>query len=148
MSPAFRIDVAAVAAPRPAQACSSPMAPPPAAIPRTGATDVSTATSIVILSSSQPSQVEVTAGTGPVPTDGVTPIGAGIDGVTGQLTQFWRVRIGSFLPPSTEIVVSIAGPAGGARMNLSSFRTAASYDKTPAHPRRSATSRSSASATS
>jgi hypothetical protein len=119
---------------RSARACS-PAAPAQATgIPRASSTEVSTATSLVILSGSQPSQVALLAGTTAVPVDGVTAIGSGIDGVSGQPTQFWRVRVlDQFLPASAQLELSAVGPTG-TRSTLTTFTTAAAYDKNPGTP--------------
>jgi len=110
------------------------MPPAPTAIPRTGATDVPTSTSLIILSYGQPSQVTLMAGGIAVPIDGVAAFGAGIDGTTGQFTGFWRVRtLDAMLPPSAELVLSVAGP-NNTRSTVTTLTTAAGYDKAQGTP--------------
>src|SRR5262249_19491267 len=87
----------------PAAARGPGLPDPPTALPRAGSSEVSPATSIIVLSTLQPSQLTLVAGGTDVPLDGVTLLGRGIDGTTGQGTQFWRVRIigpGTLLPAS------------------------------------------------
>jgi hypothetical protein len=116
-------------APPPAAACTPNQAPTPTAIPRAGSPAVSPATSLVVLSGLQPSQLTLTAGATNVPLDGVTLIGDGIDGTTGRRTQFWRVRVAdALLPTASELVLSGIGQ-NGARIALTTFTTAAAYDK-------------------
>jgi MYXO-CTERM domain-containing protein len=117
-----------------ARACSAALPSAPTAIPRTGATDVPTSTSLIILSSGQPSQVTLTAGGIAVPIDGVASFGGGIDGTTGQFTAFWRVRtVDAMLPPSAELVLSVAGP-NNTRSTVTTLTTAAGYDKAQGTP--------------
>jgi hypothetical protein len=112
-----------------ANACTPPMPPAVTAIPRTGATEVPTSTSLIILSSGQPSLVTLTANGVGVPVDGVTPLGGGVDGATGKFTTFWRVRVlDQMLPPSADLVLSLAGP-DNTRSTVTTLRTAAGYDK-------------------
>jgi len=121
---------------RPVRACSAanPEATPPTAIPRDGSTEVPTATSFVILSLAQPTDVALEAGGVAVPLDAPTSIGVGQDDTTNQAISFWQVKPSSgFLPPSAELVLSIANPKGG-RTVLSTVHTAAGYDKQPATP--------------
>jgi hypothetical protein len=104
------------------------------AIPRSGSSDVSPATSLVILSPTQPSQLTLVAGATEVPLDGVTMLGAGIDGTTGLRTQFWRVRLlDPLLPASAELVLTGFGASAIqpslTRVMLTTFVTAAGYDK-------------------
>jgi hypothetical protein len=117
-----------------AAACSPGLPSPPTALPRSGSSEVSPATSLVVLSSIQPSQLTLTAGGTNVLLDGVTLLGSGIDGTTGQGTQFWRVRvIGplTLLPASSELVLSGIGQ-DGKPTTLTTFTTAAAYDKNDA----------------
>ncbi|HLK89077.1 MAG TPA: hypothetical protein VKZ18_04230 [Polyangia bacterium] len=131
------------AAPR-ARACSPELPPAATAIPRAGATGVSTATSIVVVSPREPFGVEVTADGQPVPVSGWGALGAGVDG-SGGATSFWRLwlgGVGALLAGNTDYVVTLPGGAGAGgdagAPTLTTFSTAAGYDKaagTPANVR-------------
>jgi hypothetical protein len=117
---------------RPARACS-PGNPnttvKPVALPGQGATDVPTATSLVIIAPGQPSDVTLEAGGVAVPLGPVTAIGGGQDAATGSPVGFWQVKTASqFLPASAELALSMADGKGG-RVALTTFHTAAGYDK-------------------
>src|SRR5947208_315588 len=75
---------------RSARACSPNSPPPPSAIPRTGATGVSTETSIVVVLPREPFGVSVTANGQPVPVSGWLALGSGVDSVGGA-TGFWQL---------------------------------------------------------
>src|SRR5450432_1345580 len=113
-----------------ARACSPGQPTAPTALPRTGATGVSTATSIVVLSPNEPFGLSLLAGGQEVPLAGWTALGSGADEALGA-TNFWELRIGaagSMLVGSTEYVLSLpGGDAGGTA--LTDFTTAAGYDK-------------------
>jgi MYXO-CTERM domain-containing protein len=129
----------AALASRPARACSAPDggAPQPAtALPRSGATDVSTATSFVIMSGSVASPVDVALQSGgvDVPLGPVVPLGVGEADVPGQAATFWQVKArGDFLPASADLVLSASDGLGG-RAALTSVHTAAGYDKQAGTP--------------
>jgi MYXO-CTERM domain-containing protein len=117
-------------APR-ARACSPEPAPAATAIPRVGTTGVSTATSIVVVSPHEPFGVGVLANGQAVPVSGWSALGAGIDG-TGGPTSFWQLRLGGtdgLLAASTDYVVTSPGGADGGTATLTTFSTAAGYDK-------------------
>ena len=118
---------------RQARACSPGQAPAATAIPRAGATAVSTATSIVIVSQREPFGVNVLANGQVATVSGWWAIGSGIDG-SGGPTNFWQLFLGSpdgLLAPSTDYVVTWpAGTADGGDATLTTFSTAAGYDKT------------------
>jgi MYXO-CTERM domain-containing protein len=127
------VSLALVAA-RDARACSgSIFHVPPTATPRPGATGVSTATSLFVLSAADPSPLTLTAGGVSIPLSAPEPLALGADGVGNGITSFWRVRrlTEDFLPPSAELVLSQGGGDGGPPTTLTTFTTAAGYDKTP-----------------
>ncbi len=94
---------------------------------------VSPATSIVVVSPREPFGVTVLANGQPVPVSGWFAMGSGLD-VTGGATSFWRLQLGGpngLLAPSTDYAVTgMPGADGGAAI-LTTFSTAAAYDKTP-----------------
>ena len=122
---------------RHARACSPDQAPAATAIPRAGATAVSTATSIVIVSQREPFGVNVLANGQVATVSRWSAIGSGIDG-SGGPTNFWQLFLGSpdgMLAPSTDYVVTWpAGTADGGDATLTTFSTAAGYDKTAGTP--------------
>lgn len=124
-------------APRAAHACSVPERPDALAIPRTGTQGVSTATSIVVLSSSEPRDLVLTADGAPVETDGAVRVGAGDDGKYRSV-DFWRVRLpgDGMLQPSTtyELSAEVWADGGTGRSVLTSFTTGPRYDKEPGTP--------------
>jgi MYXO-CTERM domain-containing protein len=114
-----------------ARACTPPLPPAATAIPRVGTTGVSTATSIVVVSPSEPFGVGVLANGQAVPVSGWSALGAGID-VTGGPTSFWQLRLAGangLLAASTDYVVTSPGGADGGAATLTTFSTAAGYDK-------------------
>jgi hypothetical protein len=133
---ALGLALAAAAMSRPARACSpgNPTAVAPTALPRTGSTEVPTATSFVILSGAPPVDVTLMAGGVAVPLGPLTPLGPGEGDLEGQTTSFWRVKpSATFLPPSADLVLSAADGNGG-RVVLTSVHTAAGYDKQAGTP--------------
>jgi hypothetical protein len=121
---------------RPVRACSGGGPTVPfTTLPRTGATDVPTASSFVIASAAAPADLVLEAGGVPVPMGAPTPLGLGREAKTGGLVMFWRVEAASgFLPASADLVLSAAGPQGGPRVVLASVKTAAGYDKQQGTP--------------
>jgi hypothetical protein len=117
---------------RPAGACSAPnpaAGPSPMALPRDGATEVPTATSFVIVSTSPPADVELESGGAAVPLSPAVGIGGGQDDATSFPVTFWQVKTADgFLPPSADVTLSIADGKGG-RVALTTVHTAAGYDK-------------------
>jgi hypothetical protein len=119
----------------PARACS--LAPPssPTAIPRTGTTNVSTATSLVVLSPSEPFGLSLLVNGQPRTLFGWTALGRGVDDLLGA-TSFWQLQIdasSSMLDAGAEYTLSLsAGDAGVG--DLTDFTTAAGYDKNPGTP--------------
>jgi hypothetical protein len=116
---------------RTAQACS---APNPqfvgiTVIPRDGATEVSTATSFVVASPTQPTgiglEVPLSAS---IAVSAPTAIGSGEDETTHAPVVYWLVRpVANFLPASSEIKLSMDDGKGGTW--VSTIHTAAGYDK-------------------
>ncbi len=121
--------MALVADARGARACSPPQAAAPTAIPRNGTTGVSTATSIIVVSPTEPFGVSVLAGGQASAVSGWSALGSGIDGTSGP-TTFWELSLG-MLSPSTDYVVTAPPGADGGSTVLTRFSTAAGYDKTP-----------------
>jgi hypothetical protein len=121
---------------RAARACSppDPTAVTPTAIPRTGATDVSTASSFVIVSGTPPKEIALAAGGVDVPLTTPVLLSSGFEPTTGLPVGFWQVKAAKdFLPASSTLVLSAAG-AAGARVTLTTIQTAAGYDKAPGTP--------------
>ena len=90
----------------PAEACGPSMPRAPTALPRTGAANVSTATSFTVLSAQQPAGLTLTAGGQIVPLSAASALGGGVDS-PGAATQFWQVRAAtadSLLLPGVEHV--------------------------------------------
>ncbi|MES1165631.1 MAG: hypothetical protein ABUR63_07740 [Verrucomicrobiota bacterium] len=115
----------------PARACSAGQAATPTALPRTGAADVSTATSIVVLSPAEPFGLILLVDGQPVPVMGWTALGGGLDDGGGP-TSFWRLRLGagSMLNGSARYALSLPGAGADAGVaQLTEFTTAAGYDK-------------------
>jgi hypothetical protein len=119
----------------PARACSPGQPPSPTAIPRTGTANVSTATSIVVLSPSEPFGLSLLVNGQPRTVFGWTALGRGVDDVLGA-TSFWQLQIdasSSMLDAAAEYTLSL--PAGDAGVgDLTDFTTAAGYDKNPGTP--------------
>jgi hypothetical protein len=114
---------------REARACSPGTAPASTALPSTGATGVSTATSIVVVSRTEPFGVSVLANGQAVPVAGWTALGSGV-GPVGAPTSFWQLRLSdSMLASSADYTVMLPGSAGGDATTLTTFSTAAGYDK-------------------
>ena len=114
----------------PARACSPPQAAPPTALPKTGATDVSTATSIVVVSPTEPFGLSLLVNGQSVAVSRWTALGSGVAEGPGT-TSFWQLEIGAapdLLEGTAEYVVSLPGGDGGATV-LTDFTTAAGYDK-------------------
>jgi hypothetical protein len=112
-----------------ANACSGPAPRAPTGVPRNGASNVSTATSIVVLSQAQPTGLTLEAAGQPVPLAAPVNLGAGADGLVGPVS-FWQIRAATadgMLPPSAEQVLT-AQYQGGA-VEVTRFTTAAGYDK-------------------
>jgi hypothetical protein len=129
--------LALMAEARDARACSPPASPAPTAIPRAGASAVSTATSIVVVSPREPFGVGVLANGQPVAVSGWQALGSGLDGLGGP-SSFWQLFLGSpdaMLAASANYVVTLpaAGADGGAA-TLTTFSTAAGYDKAAGTP--------------
>lgn len=117
---------ALLGAPARARACGPGQPSAPTALPRTGATGVSTATSIIVLSPNEPFGLSLVAGGQEVPLAGWTALGSGADEVLGA-TSFWELRMGMLLG-TTQYVLSLPGGDAGATP-LTDFTTAAGYDK-------------------
>ncbi len=114
----------------PARACSPPQPAPPTALPRVGATGVSTATSIVVLSPNEPFGLSLLVNGQSVAVSRWTALGSGVDEAKGP-TSFWQLEMGAangLLDGTAEYVLSLPGGDGGATV-LTDFTTAAGYDK-------------------
>lgn len=127
---ALVLGVPGLLAPSRAAACSvGPLMP--VGVPQPGATGVSTATSIIVLSQGQPDGLILQAGGLDVPLTAPTNLGRGDNGngFTGGLS-FWRVRAATgdgMLTPSAEHVLT--GTYEGTRIEITRFTTANGYDK-------------------
>jgi MYXO-CTERM domain-containing protein len=115
-----------------AHACSPVPSPAATAIPRAGATAVSTATSIVVVLPREPFGVSVLANGQEVAVSSWAALDSGIDG-TGGPTNFWQLALAgsdALLAPSADYVVTLpTGGADGGAATLTTFSTAAGYDK-------------------
>jgi hypothetical protein len=112
-----------------ARACGGPAPRAPVGVPRSGASGVSTATSIIVLSQGQPAGLVLQAAGQSVPLAAPVNLGSGADGLVGGLS-FWQVRAATsdgMLPPGAEQVLT-AQFQGGA-VEVTRFTTAAGYDK-------------------
>ena len=118
---------------RAARACSGGQPPPATAIPRTGASGVSTATSIVVVLPREPFGVGVVANGQAVPVSGWRALGGGIDGGRGP-TQFWQLNVGMLAAGAEYAVTLPSGGEDGGSTTLTTFSTAAGYDKTAGTP--------------
>ncbi len=116
-------------APR-ARACSPAQPPVATAIPRAGAAGVSTATSIVVVSPREPFGVTVLANGQAAPVSGWQAIGAGID-KSGGPTSFWQLSVGLLAASADYVVTLPTGGTDGGAATLTTFSTAAGYDKAP-----------------
>jgi MYXO-CTERM domain-containing protein len=104
-------------------------------LPRTGATDVPTASSFIIASGAAPTDLVLKAGDVDVPLKAPTSLGPGREAKSNGHVTFWKVEtVSGFLPASADLVLSAAGPQGGPRVVLTSVKTAAGYDKQPGTP--------------
>jgi len=113
-----------------ARACSPAQAAPLTALPKIGATGVSTATSIVVLSPTEPFGLSLLVNGQNVAVPRWTALGSGVDQGEGP-TSFWQLWIGAtpgLLDGTAEYVLSLPGNDGGATV-LTDFTTAAGYDK-------------------
>lgn len=118
---------------RAARACSAGQASAPAAIPRAGASGVSTATSIVVAWAAEPFGVGVVANGQAVPVAGWIALGSGVDGSAGP-TRFWQLDTGMLTANATYVVTLPNGAQDGGSSTLTTFSTAAGYDKTAGTP--------------
>ena len=119
--------LAIVAAPSLVEACGAPQPLPPIGLPRSGATGVSTATSIVVFGRGAPTGFSLMAGGQAVPLDPPVELGAGADASSGRVT-FWRLQpTDGFLVASSEHVLTATSQSGP--VQVTSFTTAAGYDK-------------------
>ncbi len=111
-----------------ARACSPPEPLPPTAIPRAGAVGVSPATSIVVVVPREPFGVSVLANGQAAPVSGWQAIGAGID-KSGGPTSFWQLSVGLLVASADYVVMLPTGGTDGGAATLTTFSTAAGYDK-------------------
>jgi hypothetical protein len=98
----------------------------PTAIPRSGATNVSTATSLTVILAGQPSGLSLTAGGQNVPLSFPVSLGRGPGGAT--VWQMHAATADSMLAGGTEHVLT-QQTAPGVTVELTRFTTAAGYDK-------------------
>ena len=111
-----------------AQACGQPAPLSPIALPRSGATGVSTATSLIVLSRAEPAGLTLQAGGQSVALAAPVNLGTGADGSVGPAT-FWQVRpLDGMLAGSAEHVLTATFQ--GSPVEVTRFTTAAGYDKT------------------
>lgn len=119
---------------RSAEACSPLLAATHMLNPRTGATNVSTATSLMLFSGQAPAGLTLLANGQNVPLSIPAPLGFGIDGgpsLAVPRATYWRVLAAtsdSMLIPSAEHVLTQT-QGDGSIVELTRFTTAAGYDK-------------------
>ncbi len=113
---------------RPSLACSGGAVAATTALPGGGAVDVSPMSSIFVVtgSASPPSGLSLTAGGQAVPLPTIELIGSGQ--FAGRWASFWRLSDAQLLT-STNYVLSASDAATSSQ--LTTFTTAASYDKKP-----------------
>jgi hypothetical protein len=119
--------LAGLGAPSLVDACG-PLPPlAPVGLPRSGATGVSTATSIFVFGRGTPTNFSLMAGGQAVPLDPPVELGGGGDATSGRVT-FWRLQpTGGFLVASSEHVLTATSQSGP--VSVTTFTTAAGYDK-------------------
>jgi hypothetical protein len=103
----------------------------PIAFPRAGASNVSTATSIVVYSATMPNDVTLVAGAKTFAVSRLEPLGSGIVGSEGP-AQFWSVPLVDFLEPSAVHTLTASDATGA--IELTHFTTAPGYDKVQGTP--------------
>ena len=115
-----------------AEACGPGRPAETAALPAAGATNVSTATSLIVFSATQPSGLTLLANGQNVPLPSVISLG---NGVMGQSSPggFWRVATDGMLIGGAEHVLSQA-TGNGTSVELTRFTTATGYDKVQGVP--------------
>jgi hypothetical protein len=121
--------LAGVGAPSLVNACGALQPLAPVGLPRSGATGVSTATSIVVFGRGTPTGFSLMAGGQSIPLDAPVELGAGADATSGRVT-FWRLRPATtdgFLVASSEHVLTATSQTGP--VSVTTFTTAAGYDK-------------------
>lgn len=118
---------------RVAVACSPRQPAAPTALPASGATNVSTATSIIVIAGSPQAHVTLHANGQPVPLLAPVSIGGGATSV-GWTAGYWQLRPSTpdgMLVPDAEHVLR-AVKQDGSEVELTRFTTASGYDKTEA----------------
>ncbi|MEP6654464.1 MAG: hypothetical protein ABJA82_13970 [Myxococcales bacterium] len=117
------------AAPFSAEACSPAQPGPPIGLPRAGATDVSTASSIIVFTRGVPTGFTLQVGAQTVSLDAPFELGGGADALSGRGTflRFRPATADGFLLPNTEHVLTAMLQTGP--VEVTRFTTAAGYDK-------------------
>lgn len=115
-----------------AEACSPGRPAETAALPAAGATNVSTATSLIVFSAAQPSGLTLLANGQNVPLLSVISLGNGVMGLSSP-GGFWRVATDGMLLGGAEHVLSQA-TGSGTTVELTRFTTATGYDKVQGVP--------------
>jgi MYXO-CTERM domain-containing protein len=117
-----------------AEACSPEPPAPTTAIPKANTTNVSTATSLIVVSALQPLGLKLLANGQDVPLGVATKLGGGFVTSGGRAT-FWQVQTAAdqMLVGGAEHVLSMTA-SNGSTAELTRFTTAAGYDKTQGTP--------------
>ena len=120
----------ALAATKPARACSGRPPAATSALPTSGAVDVSPMSSIILVSGqgSIPAGLTLQAAGQPVTMPAIARLGSGVVEWAGA--TFWQIS--SYLQPSTAYILAYSD--NGIATELTHFTTAASYDKNPGQP--------------
>lgn len=114
----------------PAEACGPGKPASTAAFPNSSTPNVSTATSLVVFASAQPSALKLLANGQDVPLSLATSLGDGVD-ATGSHGGYWQIRAAtanSMLVPGAEHVLSQT-MSDGSVVEVARFSTGAGYDK-------------------
>jgi hypothetical protein len=115
---------------RVAEACGPGQPPQTTALPARGASNVSTATSLIVFAAGPPSGLTLLANGQNVPLSAAIGLGGGVMG-GGTPGSFWQLRAGTtdgMLVGGAEHVLS-QGKSDGTTAELTRFTTAAGYDK-------------------
>jgi MYXO-CTERM domain-containing protein len=115
---------------RAAEACSPGLAPATTALPANTATNVSTATSLIVFAAGPPSGLTLSANGQNVPLSAAISLGNGVLG-SGTAGSFWQLRAGTpdgMLVGGAEHVLSQA-KSDGTTAELTRFTAATGYDK-------------------
>jgi len=115
-----------------ARACSPQPPAAPTALPRAGASDVSSYTFIVLLSPTEPFGLDVKVNGLAAAVDSWSALGPGFDAQLGP-TRYWALHLDGRVGLDTQAAYQVSLPSAGADggvAELTHFTTASGYDKT------------------